>query len=63
MTTALRFVTALLLGLPLPLFAYSDPGSGALLLQLLMAGLVGLLFQIRKITSWFKNRRQEKQEH
>lgn len=49
-------VVVLLLGLAVPLLAYSDPGSGALLLQLLMAGVVGLLFQLRKIIFWFKDR-------
>jgi hypothetical protein len=36
--------------------AYTDPGSGALLLQALFAVLAGILFQFRRIVSWFKSR-------
>jgi hypothetical protein len=34
--------------------AYTDPGSGALLWQLLAAGFFGSLFYLRKLTYWFK---------
>jgi len=37
--------------------AYTDPGTGALIWQMLMAGLVGVGFYFRRITSWFKNRK------
>lgn len=30
---------------------YTDPGSGTLILQMLIAALVGLMFYIRKITA------------
>ncbi len=33
---------------------YTDPGSGALIWQALAAGFVGLLFYVRKLTSWFR---------
>jgi hypothetical protein len=36
--------------------AYTDPGSGALFLQVLSAGAVGALFYWRKITTWVKRR-------
>jgi hypothetical protein len=32
---------------------YVDPGSGALLWQILAAGVVGVLFYVRKIVSFF----------
>jgi hypothetical protein len=35
-------------------FAYTDPGSGTMLLQLLAAFLVGLLFYLRRITAWVR---------
>lgn len=35
-----------------PAFAYSDPGSGLLLLQLLGSALVGVLFYFNKIKEW-----------
>jgi len=37
--------------------AYTDPGSGALIWQMLVAGLVGVSFYFRRITRWFKNRK------
>jgi hypothetical protein len=37
--------------------AYTDPGSGALIWQVLVGGLVGAMFYFRKITSWFKGRK------
>jgi hypothetical protein len=41
-----------------PLAAYVDPGSGALLWQVLVAGFVGAMFYIRRITRWFRSRSQ-----
>jgi hypothetical protein len=40
--------------------AYADPGSGALIWQMLVAGLVGVGFYFRRITAWFKNRKGPK---
>jgi hypothetical protein len=37
--------------------AYTDPGTGALLWQMMVAGLVGVGFYFRRITGWFKNRK------
>ena len=37
--------------------AYTDPGTGALIWQMLVAGLVGVGFYFRRITGWFKNRK------
>ena len=39
--------------------AYTDPGTGALLWQMLAAGFVGLMFYTRKFTTWFKARRKD----
>ena len=36
--------------------AYIDPGSGALILQLLMAALFGALFFIRSIRAWVREK-------
>jgi hypothetical protein len=36
--------------------AYTDPGSGALIVQAVFAALAGFLFQFRRIKLWFKNR-------
>jgi hypothetical protein len=40
--------------------AYTDPGSGALIWQMAVAGLVGVGFYFRRITAWFKNRKGPK---
>jgi hypothetical protein len=40
--------------------AYTDPGTGALIWQMLVAGLVGVSFYFRRITGWFKNRKGPK---
>ncbi|HXI40201.1 MAG TPA: hypothetical protein VNH18_00085 [Bryobacteraceae bacterium] len=57
----------LLLGVPVLLLllfaserearAYTDPGSGALIWQMLVAGLVGAAFYVRKFTSWLRRKR------
>ena len=40
-----------------PAAAYTDPGSGALILQMVGAALVGGLFYFRKILSFFRRDR------
>ena len=40
--------------------AYTDPGSGALIWQMAVAGLVGVGFYFRRIAAWFKNRKGPK---
>jgi hypothetical protein len=40
-----------------PAHGYTDPGSGALIWQMLMAALVGVGFYYRRIVSWFKRGR------
>lgn len=40
--------------------AYTDPGTGALIWQMLVAGLVGVSFYFRRLTAWFKNRKGPK---
>ena len=40
--------------------AYTDPGTGALIWQMLVAGVVGVGFYFRRITSWFKSRKGPK---
>jgi hypothetical protein len=40
--------------------AYTDPGSGMLLWQMLVAGFVGVTFYLRRLTSWFKGKKGPK---
>jgi len=44
-----------LLGLAVeqPAAAYTDPGTGALIWQMVAAGFVGVMFYFRRITSFF----------
>jgi hypothetical protein len=44
----------LFLTLPSLAYAYSDPGSGLLLWQLLGSFFIGLLFYVRRIIAYFK---------
>lgn len=46
----------LLLTLPTLAHAYTDPGSGLLLWQLLGSFFIGLLFYIRRITAFIKGK-------
>jgi hypothetical protein len=41
--------------------ANTDPGTGALIWQMLVAGLIGAGFYFRRITSWFKNQEGSKE--
>jgi hypothetical protein len=48
------FLVALLALAEAPLRAYTDPGTGIMVWQILVAVAVGGLFQIRKFTNWLK---------
>lgn len=37
--------------------AYVDPGSGAAYYQILLIGVVGVLFRVRRIAGWFRSRK------
>ncbi len=37
-----------------PAMAYTDPGSGTLIIQSLFAGLVGGLFYARRLVKWVR---------
>jgi len=59
MINALHRIVVLMILLssaPVVLSAYSDPGSGILLWQLFLSGLVGALFQFRRVRAWFRER-------
>ncbi|MBZ5653575.1 MAG: hypothetical protein LAO18_24205 [Acidobacteriia bacterium] len=56
------FVIFLLLALALarPVHAYADPGTGTMLYQVVMAAIIGGVFQFRKLASFFRRRRNPK---
>ncbi len=37
-------------------YAYTDPGSGTLILQILLAAFFGLMFYIRRIIAWVRSK-------
>jgi hypothetical protein len=43
----------------MPAAAYTDPGSGALLWQILVAGFVGAMFYFRRFTQWFRRKKNK----
>ncbi len=51
---ALPFVLGLLLAAPREAKAYTDPGTGALIWQMLAAAFVGAMFYFRRFTNWLK---------
>jgi len=57
----LACLALLLVGLAVerPAKAYADPGSGALLWQGLLGGLLGLSYYSRRIIRWFQRRMQK----
>ena len=43
------------------LMAYADPGSGAMFVQILLAGMIGLLFRVRKFFNRFRRPKNVKE--
>jgi hypothetical protein len=39
--------------------AYTDPGTGALIWQAMIAAMAGLMFYFRRIRLWWKDRRSK----
>ena len=57
MNCKLVLAAALILLLaPEQLPAYTDPGSGALLWQMIVAGFVGSLYYLRKFAAWLRRK-------
>jgi hypothetical protein len=56
---ALPFVLGLLIATEKEARAYTDPGTGALVWQMIAAAFVGLMFYLRKFTGWFKTRKRD----
>ncbi len=43
-------------------YAYTDPGSGALIWQMLVAAFIGAGFYFRKVLFWFKGKRDSREQ-
>lgn len=52
----------LLICVPVEVKAYTDPGSGALIWQMLAAGFFGTMFYLRRIIGWFRSKGDRKPE-
>jgi len=61
---ALNIITllGLILAIPSEAHAYTDPGSGALIWQFLVAAFIGGMFYLRKLVSWFKSEKKNKKQ-
>ena len=46
----------LILATPRRAHAYVDPGSGAMIWQLAVAGIIGSVFYVRRIAGWIRGR-------
>ena len=55
MATILLVVLLAILG-EKPAHAYSDPGSGALLWQVMISGVVGTLYYLRRFAAFWKKK-------
>lgn len=55
------FLAMLLIAVERPAQAYTDPGTGALVLQTVTAAFVGFLFYLRKVSGWLRSRRGPKE--
>ena len=51
-SSGLASVVCVLLAASRPAAAYTDPGSGAMVWQLAVASIVGLLFYVRRLAAW-----------
>ena len=52
----LLLVVVVLIGSERQARAYTDPGTGAMIWQMLVAGFLGAAFYFRRFTTWFKNK-------
>ncbi len=43
-------------------YAYTDPGSGALMWQLLLAAMLGISFYFRKLLGWIREWKKKPQD-
>jgi hypothetical protein len=56
--TRSRLLMTILLAFPAVAAAYTDPGSGALLWQMIVAAFIGVMFYLRRMILWFGSRRK-----
>ena len=55
----------LMIGVERPALAYTDPGTGALIWQVLVAGIMGAMFYFRRIKNYlmsFRNKQDDQKQ-
>jgi len=62
LVTALAFLSFFILATEREARAYTDPGTGAMIWQMLAAGAVGVLFYFRRFLGWFKPKKKDPQD-
>jgi hypothetical protein len=58
--TALSSLLLLTLASEQSLKAYTDPGSGTMFVQIILAGVIGGLFRIRSLINRFRKRKSDR---
>jgi TRAP-type C4-dicarboxylate transport system permease small subunit len=58
--SVLFLLVLLVIGFERSAQAYTDPGTGALIWQMLLAIPIAVMFYFRRITFWFKKRKGSK---
>ncbi|HKG22759.1 MAG TPA: hypothetical protein VKC34_12740 [Blastocatellia bacterium] len=53
----LLLVAILLIVAETKVFAYTDPGTGTLIWQVVMAAIFGAMFYLRRLIAWFRSTR------
>jgi hypothetical protein len=56
--SAAGFLLLLLIAVECPARAYTDPGTGTMMYQILGAAFLGVGFYTRKVIRWFRMRRK-----
>ena len=62
LTRALLIGVAVLIVAQTPVYAYTDPGSGTLIWQMLLAASFGVMFYLRRIMSWFRGLKENREK-
>jgi hypothetical protein len=60
-TRVLLICVGVLLVAQIRVFAYTDPGSGTLIWQMILAASFGIMFYFRRIVGWFRRLKSAKQ--
>lgn len=55
LTRFLLIIVGVLIAAQTQVYAYTDPGSGTLIWQMLLAASFGVMFYLRRIITWFRS--------